>query len=227
VDFEELSSSAYELCHGARISELGTPLRPIKHSHVELTLKYTRLAEQLDKRQQRFLGQLLAPLSTTLHFTLPSPIARNIAIRVRHEPRVVRGRYLLMNAWVTHDSEEGASLMNPFNWTFCQHQVAQRDKWLVANLSFLYYTHTNVPLCRAPLEITASCPYCATDIAIERGRDSYCLVRMWTDWGPEASSSHPCWMARMSDEDVGFRLRDGSVRRLYESADPAPRRRID
>jgi hypothetical protein len=227
VDFEELSSYAVDKCHRQNISDLGTPLRPMKHEHVELTLKYTRMAKQLDKSQQRLLARLLAPLFTVLHFPLRYPTARNIIIKVRHEPRVVRGRYLLMNEWATPNVEGGVSPLNPFNWTFCRHQAAQRDKWLMANLPFLYHAHTSVPFRQETPEITASCPFCATDIAIQRRRESSCLVRTWTDWGPEASSNHPCWIAHTLDKDVGFRFRDGSVRKLYELADPAPRRHID
>ena len=187
------------------------------HSHVQLTLKYTRLADRLDHAGWQYLKRLLAPSHGVLPDHRESPSAATISRMYRFEPRVVNGRYLLMIECSSYAYADGQSELDPLDWTFCRHQDAHRDAWFAANPLLRSLVNTPVTNDGGP-EVSASCPYCATDVAVLRRERWSAVVRIWTDYGPEASPTNLCWRARLCESDIGFRSGFGRVRKLYESA---------
>jgi hypothetical protein len=192
----------------------------ISARHPQLALKYIRLADHLDHDGWEYLGRLVAAQHGILYGDM-HPGSDGARLFWQAEVRIVGGRYLKMvEISAYYPASDGCSELDPFKWSFCKHQKAVRHAWLAANPRVQSLIDTPVTDDELP-EIKASCPYCPTDIAFVRRERWSCVVRIWVDYGPEASPIQPCWESLVAGEDTGFRNVFGKVRRLYESAGSA------
>ncbi|KAM4065423.1 hypothetical protein HRG_004257 [Hirsutella rhossiliensis] len=205
------------------------------HFHVQLALKYTRLAraglEDEGGRRQRHLEKILQPY----HGGLPTRLPPSLLIWYSIFPRIVDGRFLVLSVWSFEDEDTEVKRQRDvlrFVLPLCPHKnyhdlawaIRRRKKQLLLDQQFAFCRTGNelAPTSPVRVEVHDACPNCRTDFSV-RGSQMCSVLRCWQDLGPEASPRNRVWRAR-ADMLEDNRLPNvyhepGSVRALYESVD--------
>lgn len=215
-------------------TRVGSPFR-LYHFHVQLALKYTRMARDglADEggRRQRHLEKIMEPY----HGGLPARSSPSLLVWYSTFPRIVDGRFLLLSVW-SFDDEDGEATRHRdvlrFLLPLCPHRnyhdlsssIRKRRKQLLMDRHCALCRSIGGPAPTSPvrIEVHDACPNCRTDFSVQ-GSQMCSVLRCWQDLGPEASPRNRVWRSR-ADMLEDIRLPSvyhapGSVRALYESVD--------
>ena len=182
----------------------------IAFHHVQLAIKYTRLARVHQDYCASILQKYTYSFQRGYSFTA--------------EPAVVHGRFILMITWDFYMAA-GPTLFSQVTQAYlriCPHLFTGAPHIpspLLAAIRFAY----NVPHSqRGLLQKRDSCDRCPTDflISVEDGRAKLCV---WQDLGDGTSPADPYWRSHIWNlendlyKGTNFSYKHGSVRDLYYS----------
>jgi len=191
------------------------PYYAIAYRHVQLAMKYTRL----ECIHQNYRANILQK------FTITIPRWYSTKLKFTAEPRIVRGRYILMttNVFCAYEGPISYSLLSQVCFRLCPHLCAselvsslQPDNQLLVTMRLAFN--------RAKVEPEMySCDQCPTDyvIAVEDDRVTF---NTWQDLGTGISEADSYWRSHVWDESENNRFRSakfcyehGSIRDMYYS----------
>ncbi|KAK7403494.1 hypothetical protein QQX98_010724 [Neonectria punicea] len=221
----EMSSCPLESMH----VDYNLLLFRLKHRHVQLTLKYTRVA-QLDRRYRNYLKALLSTTQST--FSTHQFERTSLITRLDTYPKVVKGNYLLLSILQYTKNLRAVSPYTMGSLRICQHQDLAFPSGQRLRLFFRYGPwRSQMGLSRivdsafdSPgIEIQGYCPGCPTDFTVQATSEQ-ATIRIWQNLGTESPPLRSDWVVH-TYEYLNFRRRPveyltykkpGTVRSLYE-----------
>ncbi|KPM35920.1 hypothetical protein AK830_g10646 [Neonectria ditissima] len=219
-------------CHMESIHvDYNLALFNLKHRHVQLTLKYTRMA-QLQRRYRDYLKLLLSTTQSTFltHQFVENPLTTLLITR----PKVVKGKYLLLSILEYRKKTKLVSPSTIGSLRVCKHQdiafpsaqalrVFIRYGPQLLNLGLMDAVNKAFEADHRGTEIRGYCPGCPTDFTV-RITPEHATIKIWQDLGSEGSPLQPNWRVH-TYEYYSFRPRPvefftydkpGTIRSLYE-----------
>lgn len=193
-----------------RVSKVGWPEYSLRHRHVQLTLKYTRM-EDNKKRHRKYLQRLLTPHHDRIRGFFE--VAEGILARISVYPKVVNGRYLLLSILVYLEARTKVSRQSIRYIDICSHisdlETSNVSYGMRKNFDEAFDTALSAESTRKYFY----CGLCGTDYSIQASPERI-VVCIWQDFGPEGTIYDPDWRAIACDDRLVYH-QSGSIRKLY------------
>ncbi|KAF4973179.1 hypothetical protein FZEAL_9396 [Fusarium zealandicum] len=213
----------------------------LEHRHVQLALKYQRLACISKNDRAIYLSRLLRPYSAMFR-THPDADRHPCPVFAKYSahPKLVQQRYLLLSTW---EYTAGREMLMKYTMGFlaiCRHQWLEFD-WHTSEIRclmaeneyrqkggiFLNPARNPTKILRLAFDVAteskatavhASCPLCPVDFAVKYTPDR-AIIRAWHDLGPEGTPLDHEWAVHVMQDrpDEPICHVEGSIRDLYES----------
>jgi len=188
------------------------PYYAVAQRHVQLAIKYTRLAGT----HQSYRASILQ------RFTISYPEFYSLGLDFTAEPIVVHGRFILKTTWDFREAAAPVSfaMISHASFGLCAHlRAATRFAFEVADVQSGFHQEAH------------SCDRCPTDCSIVV-QGSRAIFHVWQDLGSGLSPMDPYWLSHINDviNDVEnnefsgtkFCYKHGSVRDLYYGSGTPP-----
>lgn len=193
--------------------------------HVQLALKYTRMADSLLPSHRQYLRHLTA----ARQYSFSYPWDKKATITAKIIPHIVQGRFLLRTICEYRQPSRPMTRDLITGETVCPHQQffpPEDDAWTNGSLhQDLRQFHRAVDdSFETPgKEVRGHCPHCLTDFSVTTSAKSVRLS-VWMDLGTESSPFDPVWRSFVYNadfppiEEVEY-IEPGRVRELYGSGE--------
>ena len=199
----------------ARRRHESMPVYAIVFQYMQLAMKYTHLQHH----QQDYRANLMRRFASTC------PFIRSMRLRFIAEPRIVRGKFLLM-ATITFDQKSESSLLSNLsraNLTLCAHIGLKEAYSQDSDVLLSAVRRASQMADDGSTRDIYSCDKCPTDYSIHYNQER-AMFSVWQDLGAGASPTDPYWQSHLwRDDNNGFLglifpYKHGSIRDLYYSS---------